>query len=72
MGGNYHGYDGPCPPWNDTIPHRYVFTIYALDVAQLDVPATFDGPAVCRAMHGHALAHASVTGFYTLNPTVVL
>ena len=72
MGGNYHGYDGPCPPWNDAIPHRYVFTLYALDIAQLDVPATFDGPAVRHAMHGRALAHTSVTGFYTLNPTVVL
>ena len=33
MAGDYHGYDGPCPPWNDEIPHRYVFTVYALDVA---------------------------------------
>ena len=33
MAGNYFGYDGPCPPWNDELPHRYVFTLYALDVA---------------------------------------
>ena len=26
MAGDYYGYDGPCPPWNDEIPHRYVFT----------------------------------------------
>ena len=32
MGGDYFGYDGPCPPWNDEIPHHYVFTLYALDV----------------------------------------
>src|SRR4051812_8249231 len=31
MAGDYFGYDGPCPPWNDTIPHHYVFTLYALD-----------------------------------------
>ena len=37
MAGNYFGYDGPCPPWNDEIPHRYVFTLYALDVPRLDV-----------------------------------
>ena len=28
MAGNYFGYDGPCPPWNDEMPHRYVFTLY--------------------------------------------
>ena len=33
MAGNYFGYDGPCPPWNDALPHHYVFTLYALDVA---------------------------------------
>lgn len=21
MSGDYYGYDGPCPPWNDSIPH---------------------------------------------------
>src|SRR5450830_543763 len=35
MAGDYFGYDGPCPPWNDSIPHRYVFTLYALNVARL-------------------------------------
>ena len=34
MNGDYFGYDGPCPPWNDSIVHRYVFTLYALDVAR--------------------------------------
>src|SRR6202044_4201873 len=37
MKGNYYGYDGPCPPWNDSIVHHYVFTIYALDVERLEV-----------------------------------
>ncbi len=37
MAGNYFGYDGPCPPWNDELPHRYVFTLYALDVPRLGV-----------------------------------
>ena len=72
MGGDYYGYDGPCPPWNDALPHRYVFTLYALDVAQLDLPDRFTGADVRRAMHGHVLAHASVTGRYTLNPAVTL
>jgi len=27
MEGNYGGYDGPCPPWNDEIIHHYHFTL---------------------------------------------
>jgi Raf kinase inhibitor-like YbhB/YbcL family protein len=72
MGGQYFGYDGPCPPWNDTIPHHYVFTLYALDGPRLDVQGTFDGPAVRRAMQGHILAQAALTGRYVLNPEVKL
>lgn len=30
MKGDYGGYDGPCPPWNDEIVHHYHFTVYAL------------------------------------------
>jgi len=70
MGGEYYGYDGPCPPWNDEIPHRYVFTLYALDVTRLDVPAAFTGTDVRRAMEGRVLAQASVIGRYALNPAV--
>jgi phosphatidylethanolamine-binding protein (PEBP) family uncharacterized protein len=70
MAGSYFGYDGPGPPWNDELPHRYVFTLYALDVARLDVGGIFAGPDVRKAMAGHVLGEASVTGRYTLNPTV--
>lgn len=70
MAGNYYGYDGPCPPWNDEIPHRYVFTLYALDVGRLPVQGAFGGNDVRRAIEGHILAQASITGRYTLNPAV--
>ena len=72
MAGDYYGYDGPCPPWNDAIPHRYVFTLYALDVTTLNVPVRFTGADVREAMKGRVLAEASVTGRYTLNPSVKL
>jgi hypothetical protein len=72
MIGDYHGYDGPCPPWNDEIPHRYIFTLYALDVSHLELPAAFDGHAVRTAMQGHILAEATITGRYSLNPAVTL
>ena len=72
MGGNYFGYDGPCPPWNDELPHHYVFTLYALDVPRLAVSGVFGGPEALAAMKGHVLAQAAVTGRYTLNPKVSL
>jgi Raf kinase inhibitor-like YbhB/YbcL family protein len=68
MNGDYFGYDGPCPPWNDARVHRYVFTVYALDVAELGVAGRFTGAQALEAMQGHILAQASVAGTYTLNP----
>lgn len=70
MGGDYFGYDGPCPPWNDTILHHYHFTLYALDIDALDLEGSFDGPAVKGALDGHVLGQASIHGTYTLNPAV--
>jgi Raf kinase inhibitor-like YbhB/YbcL family protein len=70
MSGNYFGYDGPCPPWNDTIPHHYVFTLYALDVEKCPVTGIFKGPDVLAAIEGHVLEKASFTGLYSLNPDV--
>lgn len=70
MEGEYSGYDGPCPPWNDGRMHHYRFTVYALDVEHLDLPERFDGPAALEAMQGHVLAQASITGTYTLNPAL--
>ncbi len=70
MSGHYLGYDGPCPPWNDSIPHHYVFTVYALDIARCPVEGRFGGADVRRAIEGHVLGQASVTGWYTLNPAV--
>jgi hypothetical protein len=72
MAGNYFGYDGPCPPWNDAIPHRYVFTLFALDVARLAVDGMFTGAQARAAMTGHVLAQATLIGRYTLNPAVSL
>jgi Raf kinase inhibitor-like YbhB/YbcL family protein len=70
MGGDYYGYDGPCPPWNDLRLHHYVFTLYALDVPQVEVHGDFTGANARLAIAGHVLAQASLTGTYTLNPRV--
>ena len=68
MAGTWYGYDGPAPPWNDSRVHHYVFTLHALDVAKLVVPGEPTGAAVRKALEGHVLAKAQVTGTYTLNP----
>jgi Raf kinase inhibitor-like YbhB/YbcL family protein len=70
MAGDYYGYDGPCPPWNDELAHRYVFTVYALDVERLPVEGAFRGADVRQAIERHVLAQAAITGRYTLNPGV--
>jgi len=70
MAGDYYGYDGPCPPWNDEIPHRYVFTVFALDVERLPLEGRFGGADVRKAIEGHVLAQAAITGRYALNPAV--
>lgn len=68
MEGVYTGYDGPCPPWNDSLVHHYVFTLYALDTPRLDVGDRFTGNDVRQAIEGHVLGSASITGTYVLNP----
>ncbi|WP_039789239.1 YbhB/YbcL family Raf kinase inhibitor-like protein [Herbaspirillum huttiense] len=71
MRGDYFGYDGPCPPWNDALVHRYIFTLYALDVEQLPVVGNLEGSVVVTALRDHVLDQASLTGLYTLNPNAV-
>ncbi len=71
MEGEYFGYDGPCPPWNDSIVHHYHVTLYALDVERCPVEGAFDGPSVRKAIEGHVLGRASILGTYTINPDAV-
>jgi Raf kinase inhibitor-like YbhB/YbcL family protein len=70
MAGNYFGYDGPCPPWNDTVVHHYHFTLYALDFERCPVGGEFTARSVLLAMQGHILETATLTGTYSLNPDV--
>ncbi len=54
------GYGGPCPPIGR---HRYVHTLYALDVvlAELEDPTR---AKLLTAMHSHVLATAELIGTY--------
>lgn len=67
MNGDYYGYDGPCPPWNDALPHRYDFIVHALDVERLPIEGRFDGRQAIELIKRHSLGSASVGGTYTLN-----
>ena len=65
--GRYFGYDGPFPPFNDSLVHHYVFTLYALDLPRLPVEGDFNGAQVRQALTGHVLGAATWSGTYTLN-----
>ncbi|MGH8944941.1 MAG: YbhB/YbcL family Raf kinase inhibitor-like protein [Acidimicrobiia bacterium] len=71
MAGNYYGYDGPAPPWNDSVIHHYLFTVYALDVEETPVAGDFTGHEVRQAIEGHVLAEDTVIGTYTQNPRLL-
>jgi Raf kinase inhibitor-like YbhB/YbcL family protein len=68
MKGTYFGYDGPAPPWNDSVVHHYTFTLYAVDVAKLEVKGDLTGTNVHEALNGHILAQAKISGTYTITP----
>ena len=70
MAGEYYGYDGPCPPWNDMRVHTYLFCIYALDVPRLALEGRFTGPEARLAIRGHILDEAQIFGIYSLNPDI--
>jgi Raf kinase inhibitor-like YbhB/YbcL family protein len=57
------GYGGPCPPVGDK-PHHYIFTLYALKVAKLDVPATATAAYVGFNLHANQLGTATLTAVY--------
>ena len=72
------GYGGPCPPPNVQAihsnvqelrgitrqkPHKYVFTIYALDT-ELDLAAGANKNDLLAAMDGHILASGELSGEY--------
>ncbi|MGK5080616.1 YbhB/YbcL family Raf kinase inhibitor-like protein [Janthinobacterium sp. HLX7-2] len=72
MAGDYYGYDGPCPPWNDARIHHYIFRLYALDVPCLALPARFTGAQAHAALYGHILDEAQLVVAYSLNPELAL
>ncbi len=67
LGGEYFGYDGPFPPWNDELVHSYDFTVYAVDTERLPIDGIFTGPGVVAALNCHVLDSATITATYSVN-----
>jgi Raf kinase inhibitor-like YbhB/YbcL family protein len=57
------GFGGACPPPGDK-PHRYIFTVYALDVEKLAIDAAARAELIGFNLNSHALAKASVMAYY--------
>jgi Raf kinase inhibitor-like YbhB/YbcL family protein len=56
------GYGGPCPPVGHG-PHRYFFTLYAVDVPSLTLKGR-TRKALERILQAHTLATARLMGRY--------
>ncbi|MGH7615681.1 MAG: YbhB/YbcL family Raf kinase inhibitor-like protein [Gemmatimonadaceae bacterium] len=57
-------YGGPCPPKGDA-PHRYIFTVYALDVPSLaNANEKTSGATLVFHLRGHVLAVGTLTGTF--------
>lgn len=69
--GQYFGYDGPFPPFNDTLVHHYVFTLYAVSVPRLPLEGVFTGTQAREALARCTLGAATFSGTYTLNRRLV-
>ena len=70
MAGVYGGYDGPCPPWNDSIIHHYYFTLYALSLKTVGLSGAFTRADALKVMEGNILAESCYVGTYSMNPNL--
>jgi len=57
------GYGGACPPPGDA-PHRYRFTVHALKVPRLDLPADASAALVGYMLHMNRIASTTVEARY--------
>ncbi|HEY4974991.1 MAG TPA: YbhB/YbcL family Raf kinase inhibitor-like protein [Steroidobacteraceae bacterium] len=55
------GYAGPCPPVGG--PHRYAFTLYALD-AKPDLPGAATERELRKAMRGHVIGRGQLVASF--------
>ncbi len=54
------GWGGPCPPAGDK-PHRYIFTLFAVDIDKIDASADTSAAVIGFNLHFHTVAKATFT-----------
>ncbi len=57
------GFGGACPPEGDK-PHRYIFTVFALDTAKIEQNAQARPELVGYFINSHAIAKASIMAYF--------
>ena len=58
-----HAFGGACPPQGDK-PHRYIFTIHALNIEKIDVPLDSSAALIGFMINANSLGKASFTAKY--------
>lgn len=57
------GFGGACPPKGDN-PHRYFFTVHALDVEKLEADPKASPAMLGFMINAHSLAKATIVSYY--------
>ena len=57
------GFGGACPPKGDK-PHRYIITIYALDIAKLPAPKDANPALLGYLINEHTIEKSSLISYY--------
>jgi len=57
------GFGGACPPKGDK-PHRYVFTVYALDTEKIEQDSDARPELIGFFLNSHAIAKAGIMAYY--------
>ena len=58
-----HAFGGACPPVGDK-PHHYIFAVYALKTAKIDVPPESSAALIGFMINANSLGKASFTATY--------
>ena len=57
------GFGGACPPKGDK-PHRYIFTVYALNTEKIEQTSDARPELIGFFLNSHAIAKASIMAYY--------
>ncbi len=58
------GFGGACPPEGDK-PHRYIFTVFALKTAKIEVPVDASAALIGYMLNANSIAKTGFTAMYS-------